>query len=165
MSRTKTARGGETPGPGRDHARPSTSSRKTTKMQTYSSYVVVAGTEYAVDTLDQIAVAEAALVEAGEESAPVWTGDSSVGEGVKNGRILFAPTTAQTDDKVWHVCSLLDGSYAEWPYLGRALADAAAAKHAKRYPDARITIEPTGCTESGYRQTRGDEQWTRLRTA
>lgn len=92
MSRTKMARGGETPGPGRDHDRPSTSSRKTTKMQTHSSYVVVAGTEYPVDTLAQIAVAEAALVEAGEESAPVWTGDSSVGEGVKNGRILFAPT-------------------------------------------------------------------------
>lgn len=76
----KTARGGETPGPGRDHDRPFTCSRKTTKMQTYSSYVVVAGTEYAVDTLDQIAVAEAALVDAGEESAPVWTGGASADE-------------------------------------------------------------------------------------
>lgn len=57
----------------------------------FSSYVVVGETEYPVNTLAQIAVAEAALIDAGEKETPVWTGESSVGEGVKSGRILFTP--------------------------------------------------------------------------
>ena len=120
-----------------------------TAAASFSSYVVIDETEYAVDTLEQIAVAEAALVDAGEAEAPVWTGDSSVGEGVKSGRILFAPTAVSVDEENnaeswWTAARAAKETAPTWlrPLLAvsgpsRVLApDAAAAKAGRAWAEA-----------------------------
>lgn len=61
-------------------------------------YIVIADTTYPVDTPEQIAEAQTALRDAGEERADVWTTPADLAsieehgdpDGYKNGQTLFA---------------------------------------------------------------------------
>jgi hypothetical protein len=56
------------------------------------NYPLNDGTIYKVTTAEEIAIAQAALLEVGEPWACVWAGEpDGLGDSYRNGQILFAP--------------------------------------------------------------------------
>lgn len=55
------------------------------------TFVMIGETPHQTDTAEQIAAAQAALAEAGEQQAPVFVGDPD-GDHHRNGQVLFAVT-------------------------------------------------------------------------